>query len=94
MSFTIQREVTPSLVYTELGGLFKNLENVSLSVTYEVTDIISIAGNHAWLQYTIKVEGIGGSSTGVMEMEYTSFSTLFEDAENKLKASFEVQPSK
>lgn len=87
MSFKIQKEVPVKKVYQTLGNIYVELGFENVEIEYEITDLISISSNTAYVQYTMKIDGANSNGVSVFEFKYSGKGDPLLQAEDELKKS-------
>lgn len=78
MSFTIKKNVTPIKVYHSLLGAAIAGESEEISVTYEVTSILSLSDLVGVAEYKVTPEGAAMSGRGELPFVYSERGTRWK----------------
>lgn len=90
MSFSVKKSVAGVKNYPSLMGAAIRGELETLTVVYEVTSIISLAGSAGLAEYSVTPEGAELSGAGRIEFEYSGKGNPLDEAEEALKESLSV----
>ncbi|WP_241183388.1 hypothetical protein, partial [Klebsiella michiganensis] len=82
---TIKKIVTPIKVYHSLLGAAIAGESEEISVTYEVTSILSLTDLVGVAEYTVTPAGAAMSGRGELPFVYSGTGNPLEEAEEELR---------